>query len=301
MIVRDEADRYLRACLDHLLEFCDSVRILDDGSTDSFREVDWYGDDRVEVLRNDTPMFMQHEGRARQALLDWTFAADPSHVLAIDADEFVSDGAKLRDVCERDRSRGSIPSVWILTMREVWTATPEELWTREDGLWGPRACPLLYSLPARRNSYRWRIANRAAAPGREPQAVAALRQRARKTDVDILHFGWANIADRADRYARYEGDGFGHNPDHITSIMWGDDRVTQEPHEWPEALAPYAADIVERAQLGADTAPVRKVVVPPATFVPAAEVVGGSDFAVFRKHPDGRWVGVKWDGTIETS
>lgn len=296
LIVRNEADRYLRPCLEHLLGFCDSVRIFDDGSTDDFKEIGWFEDDRVQIMRSSSSEFMEHEGRARQKLLDWTFEAQPSHVLAIDADEFVSDGAKLRELVETARVRHGAVTAWRLTMREVWTATRATLLTREDGLWGPRKTPCLYDVPVRRNAYRWRIANKAAACGREPQAVLTAANRGRESGVDILHFGWANVADRAARYERYAGDNFGHNATHIKSIMYGDDRVAQKPYEWPYSLEEHIDVVADRAQRGAAAVP-EPLVLPPAV----ERRPGGRDYAFFRNHPDGRWVGIRWDGTVETS
>ena len=76
MVGPGEQDRYLPLVLAALDRFCDVI-VTEDGHD-----------------------FFDHEGRARQRLLEKTMAADPSHILAIDADEFVTDGPALRKACE---------------------------------------------------------------------------------------------------------------------------------------------------------------------------------------------------------
>ncbi len=384
MIVSDETDRYLRIVLDHLLEFCDSVRILDDGSTDGFQEPDWYGDDRVQVTRTNQSLFFEHEGRARQALWEWTLEAEPSHVITIDADEVVSDGHAVREACERGRIQ-----VAALRLIEIWSATRAGMMAREDGGWKRKNVPFVFAVPARMNSYQWRVRDSASACPREPKAVAAMRNRARQPIADLLHLGWANVADRQARYSRYADRGnFGHQSAHIKSILFPDEKCELVPYAWPQGLEAYVDDIADRAQKGAtgvlamagelpggdvppmspryeetiydskkkrwvsveeweagkaerlaeaglpgfdpskggvrigepamieplsDDEPSRSTVsgseeeiagvkyaaVPMVLRDSAQATPGGGDFAVWRKHPDGRWIGVKWDGTIE--
>lgn len=66
--------------------------------------------------------------------------------------------------------------------------------------------------------------------------------------VGLLHFGWANVAERAARYERYvvADNGRFHARAHLDSIMWPDDRVTVERREWPDALDSVKADLVAR-------------------------------------------------------
>jgi hypothetical protein len=301
MIVKDEADRYLRPCLDHLLEFCDEVRVLDDGSTDDFQMHGWHGDPRVVVMRTSESLFFQHEGRARQALLEWTFEAEPDYVLAIDADEFVADGAALRRMVDLGRH-----PVMTLNMQEVWWADRAGLRTREDGGWKQHPVPIVYQVPARRNPYHWRMRDSALACGREPKAVTAIRNRARSPVTDILHFGWANVGDRRERYNRYrdaDGGKF-HRSAHLNSIMVPDTQVSMRERPWPLALEAYVDDIADRAQLGSDGAfvPIQGGVSVPEPLVlsdPDTPGTSLAEYAWYRRNPDGRWVAINWDGEIE--
>ena len=85
LIVKNEADRYLRWTLEQLLGFCHTVVVLDDGSTDTTQEMLEAariprGPELV-VHRNDESVFFQHEGRARQQLMELVLAQQPTHVI----------------------------------------------------------------------------------------------------------------------------------------------------------------------------------------------------------------------------
>jgi hypothetical protein len=231
MIVRNEADRYLFPCIGHLLEFCDEVRVLDDCSEDS-----WVFDHPQVVVKHSLhSAFFEHEGRARQELLEWTMEGNPTHILAIDADEFVSDGQALRAAMEA----GSHTGVWKLTMTEIWKADSEYLSVRWDGDWKPRPVGIAFSVPDtitnRQNRRHWRIPDRALACGRVPLLTQMAGNRTAAEPVtEILHFGWACEADRNARYQRYvvhDGGRF-HQNKHLDSIMWGDGQVQLRRIPW---------------------------------------------------------------------
>jgi hypothetical protein len=235
VIVRNELGRYLEDAIGALLEYVDEIRIVDCGSTDGTYE--WLLRQPVSVLSapefaGDTGTF-SHEGRARQRLLEWTLAAEPTHILSIDGDEFVADGRLVRHACLGPAA------VLTLEMLEVWELDGDCICVRADGGWRPHPVPILYRGPtARDDASLWRIADRALACGREPLAVRQRMRAARSTGTEILHFGWANQAERAARHARYaaaDGGRF-HQSGHLDSILWGDDRVTLDGYPWPAEL-----------------------------------------------------------------
>lgn len=230
LIVRNEAHRYLEWSVGALLEFCDEIRVLDDGSTDGTYEI-LAELDRVHVKRRGGDPMFEHEGRARNELLDWTYAGNPTHVLAVDADEIVVGGQRVRAACENNQGRGS----WSLLMEEVWKADMRGLWTREDGGWRRHPIPCVWRVPAKalRGGKPWRIRDRQLACGREPAAVSRLP--ARPTGASVLHFGWANEAERQARFDRYtvaDGGRF-HADAHLQSILWPDSRVRLRRLPWP--------------------------------------------------------------------
>lgn len=249
LIVRDELGRYLEPCVSHLLEFVDEVRILDDASTDGWQEAlagAWGKDGRRVVVRNHRPQgrnqeaaFYRHAA-ARQALLEFTLQGDASHVLAIDADEFISDGSTVRKACEGPGD------VFSLTVQEVWAAQQRGLFTREDGGWRSHEIGVLW----RTEPFRGRpllITDRGHATGRVPASVAM--RRPVKTGASLLHFGWTNVAGRQTRYERYrDGDGGKfHASAHIASIVWSSRRIRLVQRPWPEALEARQADLLRRA------------------------------------------------------
>lgn len=244
LIVKDEGDRYLPLVIEHLLEFCDELRIVDDGSHDR-----WWAqglDGRVAVQTWERSSFFEHEGRARQHLLDWTLAADPTHVLAIDADEFVTDGAELRRTLERDREAGA----WSLCMEEVWRCSADRLWVRDDGGWRGHDAPIAWRAPVR-PSKAWQLPDRALASGRTPDPVRRLL--AACSGSGVLHFGWANEADRAGRHARYAQHDAGkyHRAAHLDSILYDDSRVQLVECLWPDSLSSLRGRVVAQATLPA--------------------------------------------------
>ena len=255
VITRNEADRFLKPCLEALLSFCDEVRAVDDDSTDGTHTL--MTDMGVKVLRNDRSVFYEHEGRARQTLLDWTMEAQPTHVLVVDGDELVEDGAALRALIDtpphiptlrerrqRGYSRTGPPAVWRLNMQEIWGASETELLVRQDGGWKEHPVPICYYVPPDHHSNRqlrrtWRIADRALACGRVPVEVAAMSNRAQPVAAtNILHLGWSCEADREERHQRYvvHDGGAHHASKHLDSIMWADSRVTLTSRPWPAGV-----------------------------------------------------------------
>ena len=232
LIVRNEVGRYLPLAVEHLLTYCDEVRILDDGSDDGTYEYLGGLQDPVFVKHVVTPSFYVDESSARDALLKWTMVGEPDYVLSIDADEFVADPQRLL-IAMADKY-----PVYALSMTEVWRADEDGLQVRVDGLWGPRPSPMLWKAPDRLDErYGWHIPRRKLACGREP--VAVRRASAKVTGIPVYHFGWARESEREQRYSRYvehDGGRF-HRNTHLQSIMWPQDRVALVAEDWPIGLS----------------------------------------------------------------
>ena len=229
MVIRNEMNRFLPLAVEHLLTYVDEVRIVDDGSTDDPYE--WLrGCDRVEYMVNRGPGFFHDESTIRNTLLDFTFEGNPTHILSIDADEFVPEGQKLRTYLGKG-------SLWSLTMREVWKADEGSLYTREDGGWRGHNAPIVYKTPEHRDG-SWKIQSKKLASGRTPVAIVRNTRDAINTKLDILHFGWTREADRQDRYARYAEHDRGrfHAMAHLRSILFEDRKVNLKPLPWPDSL-----------------------------------------------------------------
>lgn len=240
MIVRNELGRYLELCVNHLLTYCDEVRVLDDGSDDGTYE--WLEErNGVFVTRNTGAQFYEYESRARQELLNWTMESHPAFVLSIDADEFVAEPGVLKAAMRHQRP------VLTLSMEEVWSVEPETLWMRVDGHWGPRVVPILWRAP-QTLTYAWSIPDRKLACGREPMAVRQLR--ARPSGTKVLHFGWARQSEREERYQRYmtHDKGRFHRNTHLQSIMYPDEKVQLQGMLWPTGLIPISTALAVRTR-----------------------------------------------------
>ncbi len=230
LIVRNEIGRYLEDCIASLAEFCDAIVVFDDASDDGTQE-SLTADPRVTRIMQPSdgkPMFYAHEGRARQGLIDLTLAEKPTHVLSIDADELVSDGAALRAGLEADPEQ----AVWSLQMEEIWKANAH-LFSREDGGHRTHAVPFLWKAPPA--GERWTMRDRKLACGRIPTQVLG-QGRAKPVGASILHFGWANPAERRkriDRYKQHDGGKF-HASSHLRSLEWPEARMRLRQRPWPE-------------------------------------------------------------------
>jgi len=254
LIVHNEASKYLKPCIEMLQGFTDEIRAVDDASTDGSHSL--MQEMGVHVLRNDRSMFYEHEGRARQTLLEWTMEAEPTHILVVDGDELVVGGDGLRTALEapqpfpslrerRQRGRGGYPvTVWRLQMQEIWGATEDHLLIRQDGGWKEHPVPICFAVPHMRHGDRqairhWRIPDRALACGRVPTEVAVASNRSlNEAAATVLHLGWACEADRYMRHQRYvKHDGGAHHASkHLDSIMWPADKVLLSQRPWPDGV-----------------------------------------------------------------
>jgi len=238
LIVRNELGRYLEPCVDHLLEFCDEIRVLDEGSTDG------WSDDRVMCLRAPERVgdaFVNHAAM-RQRLLDFTLEGAPTHILAIDADEFITDGALLRQTAESLDYAGALK----VCLQEVWRVRDDDLDIRQDGGWQEHDVALVWR-PDRLKPNQLKITDKGHATGRTPDAVGLLPTG--HTCSALLHLGWANVGERDERFARYAvGDaGKFHAKAHIDSIAWPDSRMRFESVPWPDGLESWRAELTARA------------------------------------------------------
>jgi hypothetical protein len=213
MLVRNEADRYLRDALAHAARYVDDAVILDDASDDATVEV------CRETLR-DLPVIIQsnrahgfsNESNLRRQLWNLVVQGEPDWILCLDADEILEDRAfrELRRLTGR-------PDVDAYTFRlyDFWDTERY----REDRLWRAHLTfrPFMVRYQPR-FPYEWH-----ASPlhcGRFPRNVLVLPSA--MTDLRVKHFGWATLEDRRRKYDRYmaaDPDGAYGNLEQYLSIL----------------------------------------------------------------------------------
>ena len=240
LVVRNEINRFLAPCIEHLRAFTDRIVVLDDASDDGTEH--WLrdqADEQLIVERQEVSTFYRHEGQTRTRLLEVTLEQEPTHIVNLDADELVSDGPALRAMIEADPD---VPA-WHLPIEEVWAANEGGYFIRDDGAWN-QGRTLAWRVP---QLGRLAFPNRALACGRVPLQLRSVR--AQPSGVSLLHVGWLDERERVVRHARYtkHDNGRFHAGRHLASILWPPEKVGLQARAWPAGLLSWRDAILEHA------------------------------------------------------
>ena len=223
LVIKNEADRYLRACLEHMRPCLDELFVWDDQSTDDSVEIAREYTDHVYVRPEDQPSFLDHEGYFRfNAWKQLESSLNPTErdwILSFDADEFLVNvlGETPRKglTMATDYAAGNGCVGVILRFPEVFDIQDGIPQIRVDGLWDTIRGPRLF---AYRKAASW--SNKPMGCGSEPTYVA--RGRLSRTDFGLvmLHYGYANPEEHQAKYERYSSlNQHGHNNAHVESII----------------------------------------------------------------------------------
>lgn len=194
MVIKNEADHYLRAVLEEHKHYIDEAVIIDDGSTDDSVEIcyETLNDIPIHLIQNPISKFSNADLRKQQ--WEETIKTNPDWILNLDADEmfekqFANEVGHLINQQDID--------VWCFRLYDFW----DESHYREDPFWRAH----LYSRPflLRYQShlhYEWKETPPLHC-SRFPDNILELPKEV--SSLRLKHFGWADQKKRLAKYQRY--------------------------------------------------------------------------------------------------
>ncbi|MCD6317618.1 glycosyltransferase family 2 protein [Candidatus Aerophobetes bacterium] len=208
MIVRNEADRYLRQVLERLSQVVDKIVIVDDASTDSTPDI-CRSFPKVHLKKLNKPLFRKNEALLRTKLWNEIRKFKPKWVLIIDADEIID--LSVKDAVD-DMERNDYH--WAaIRICDMWT----DKHYRIDGNWSPVAVRLFKfedkPFGAKRKIHCANI----------PSYLAETNNGTCYSNVRIKHMAWSKQEDRERKYreySRYTKEELGEiNYEHLQSVL----------------------------------------------------------------------------------
>lgn len=194
MVVRNEAERYLRQVMAHARQYIDAAVIIDDASTDNTLDVcmEVLQGIPLTIVKLEESLF-EHENLLRQFQWEQTVKTRPDWILSLDADELFEDRAveTIKILIDQERF-----DVIYFRLYDFWS--PEHY--REDDYWQAHLTfrPLLVRyIPGR--EYVWKETPLHC--GRLPANITELPGAA--SELRVKHLGWAKPEDRAAKHRSY--------------------------------------------------------------------------------------------------
>ncbi|WP_138751222.1 glycosyltransferase [Paenibacillus sinopodophylli] len=195
MIVKNEADRYLREALEHHREYIDHAVIIDDGSTDHTGDIvhEYLAGIPLVYIRNESSQF-HNEVKLRTQQWQETIRIQPQWILNMDADEYFED--KFKDAIPA-LLEGQNTLAYMFRLYDFWS----EDHYREDFYWNAHAVyrPFLLKY-VEGYPYEWKQTPQHC--GRFPQNIYSVPHQT--SELRVKHWGWARPEDRLHKYERYK-------------------------------------------------------------------------------------------------
>ncbi len=204
LIVRNEAHRYLRLCLNDLSQYVTEIVVLDDASTDATPAIcGTYA--KVHLIRKNTATFWQNESLLRQECWAATIKRRPEWIMAIDADEIFEN--RLKTSIQRFTKQKNYDQI-SFQLVEFWGSLTQY---RVDKMWNPQnrwGVYLIRYLPG--YPYQW--PNQPLHCGRLPHNLPG---NILQSGLRLKHYGYANQKDHLRKYQAY----LQHDPQGIYSPL----------------------------------------------------------------------------------
>lgn len=194
MIVKNEADRYLRRVLESAKEYITDAVIIDDGSDDNTIEVceEVLGTIPHVIIRNQKSQF-SNEVFLRKQQWNETIKTNPDWILVLDADEIFEDSFK--DYVYQLMSDKNCDAYYF-RLYDFW----DEEHYRSDNLWYAHTNYRPFLVRNRhKNDYVWLEQKQHC--GRFPLDINNYPYQC--SSLRLKHYGWARKEDRLQKYTRY--------------------------------------------------------------------------------------------------
>lgn len=193
MIMRNEAGRKLKECIEEANHYIDLAVIIDDNSSDNSVEIcQQILGDKLILIHNDRSKF-SNEVTLRKQQWEETIKTNPDWILNIDADQIFE--IKMRDEINNLINQDQI-DVFYFRLYDFWNETHY----RDDHYWCGHKSYTPFLIRYRKDFVqRWRETPQHC--GRFPQSCMELPGACNA--MRIKHYGWANVEDRAAKYYRY--------------------------------------------------------------------------------------------------
>ena len=183
----------LERCLKHLSSFCDDIAFCDDSSTDNSMEIAKKYTDNIIKLPDEFTKELEH----KQKLLDLTLKLNPDWIVSLDPDEIFDRNGEcggIRKLCNYGNQH-NIDSFSFL-FHNLWKDTTKY---RTDELWLKNWQPKLW-----KNTGNLRFNVR---EGLHFSLHPLGLKNNRRTDIKLIHYGFASESDVNKKYDNYKSHG----------------------------------------------------------------------------------------------
>jgi hypothetical protein len=195
MIVKNEANRYLKRVLKNAKKYITDAVIIDDASTDNTVEVckQILKDMPLKIVENKESQF-HNEVCLRKQQWKETIETNPDWILFLDADEIFEDKFQ-KEV--KNLILSSTVDAYFFRLYDFW----DENHYREDNCWTAHKRYHPFLIRYKPNSvYKWKETPQHC--GRMPYSVYEFTKK--NSSLRVKHYGWAKEKDRLTKYKRYK-------------------------------------------------------------------------------------------------